>query len=112
MCSRAALADVPSTISVNAGGVSLEVVPETFDRPPRDVRECEAAAKVVEDGEFVFGEDICVGLRLNTLPDLADGSLQHGADGWVEWSVFTVSCNLQCSLDRKLIRQSVATHPD
>lgn len=53
---------------------------------PRDRLLCQAIgtetrAVAIEDGEFVFGHDIIGWMRLDAVPNLAEGSFKNHVDG-------------------------------
>ena len=52
----------------------------------------------VEQGEFVFGENIVVGLGLDAIPDALNGAHQEVGDGRVDFSL-RIPDNLECRLN-------------
>ena len=61
----------------------------------------EALSIVIEDGEFVPGENVCRGICFNASPDIADGTFEVCVDVRVE-SSFCVSGNVDGPLIRQL----------
>lgn len=57
----------------------------------------EAAYVEIENREFVFGEDVGVGLHLDATPDVADGLLEVLVDVWVEVA-FSVASDIDGTL--------------
>lgn len=86
--------------------IFLVVGPETSNSLLSNLGALVAANKEVEDGELVFGEDICIRTGVDTIPDFGQTCFEVLRDGNVEVA-FSVSSNVKRTLDVQHARIAV-----
>lgn len=76
---------------VDIGRRSLWIPPISINRGPGDRKITKPVKKVIKEREFVWGEDVSVGLRLYSLPKFTNGAFEYCSHSRVNLAVFAVS---------------------
>lgn len=75
------------TATLDFGKIALKVVPKSGNRLLCQAIGVEASTVAIEDGKLVFGHDVRRWLRLDAVPNLAEGSFKYCVDGRRDLSI-------------------------